>query len=601
MRLGEIEFGDFRDHREHDAQRAAAAGAQQCADLAAQQARPVEAEPDRAPAQRGIFLDHGLHIGQRLVAADVQRTERHGLCAGRIQHRAIQRELVGRARQALPDHELQFGSEQPDAGAAGIVDMRQVDRKARIDHQFDRLAVLGDARLFTQCGVLRLPPGAKPHALGIGGFDLRRRAHIDLAGGAVDDDGIAGIGNARRIRHFADRGNAERTRHDRDVGIGGAFLQHQPAQALAVVIEQRRGAHRACDQDGVIRQLLARRRVVLADQLPHQAVAEILEVVQPVAQIGIGRTQHARAGIGLHAFDGGFRREAGGDRLVQLVRPAMVVGEHAIGFQHVAVLAAVGDVAALQHAVEIGAQFCQGRVEALEFLRQIFRDVIGDDDARLVQHDMAERDAVGQDRAGLVQRVPRRGFGAGLRQRRQFARGDHFRDHHRGGLQRFDFFLHVSALGAVLHHQHAERVAGAQDRHAEEGMVDFFAGLRPEREGRMALRVVQIERRGLAGDQADQAFMRAQHRAVNGVAVEAFGGVEFERVVDAQHIGRAHLGHHIGRDQHHDLVQAFLCGDLLRHGFAEPSQQDAGASRRAPHELKSSSARPACRVAGSWR
>jgi len=132
---------------------------------------------------------------------------------------------------------------------------------------------------------------------------------------------------------------------------------------------------------------------------------------------------------------------------------------------------------------------------------------------------MAERDAVGQDRAGLVQRMPRGGFGAGLRQRRQFARGDHLGQHHRGGLQRLDLFLDVGALGAVLHHQHAERIAGAQNRDAEERVIDFFAGLRAERERRMALRVAQIERRRLAGDQADQALMRAQHGPVHGVAV----------------------------------------------------------------------------------
>jgi diketogulonate reductase-like aldo/keto reductase len=102
-------------------------------------------------------------------------------------------------------------------------------------------------------------------------------------------------------------------------------------------------------------------------------------------------------------------------------------------------------------------------------------------------------------------------------------------------------------------------------------------------------------------DEADEAFMRAQDRSVHGVAVQTFGGVEFERVIDTQHVGRADLGHHIGRDQHHDLVEPLLGGDLLRHGFAEPSQQDAGTSRRAPHLPKSSPAKPASRVAGSWR
>ena len=298
--------------------------------------------------------------------------------------------------------------------------------------------------------------------------------------------------------------------------------------------------------------------MILPDQLPHQPVAEVLKIMQAVAQIGIGGTQHARPCVGLHALDGGFRGEAGDDRLMQFMRPAVIVGEHAIGFEHVAMLAAIGNVAAFQHAVEVGPQFCQRSIEPLDFLGQVLGDVIGDDDARFVQHHMAERDAVGQDGAGLVQRMPRGGLGAGLRQRGQFARGDHLRQHHRGGLQRLDFFLDIGALGAVLHHQHAERVAGAQNRNAEERMVDFFAGLRAERERRMALRVVEIERRGLARHQADQALMRAQHGPVHGVAVKAFGGVEFQRIVDAQHIGRADLGHHIGGDQHHDLVQSFL-------------------------------------------
>ena len=306
--------------------------------------------------------------------------------------------------------------------------------------------------------------------------------------------------------------------------------------------------------------------------------------MQALAQIGIGRAQHARAGVGLHAFDRGFGGEAGAHGLVQLVRPAGVVGEHAVGFQHVAVLAAFGDVAAFQHAVEIGAQHQQCRIQPLDFLRQVLGDVVLDDDARFVQHDVAERDAFGQHAAALVQGMPRRRLRAGLRQRRQFAGGDHLRQHHGGGLQRLDLLLNIGALGAVLHDQHAERIAGAQDRHAEEGVVDFFAGFRAVREGRMVLRVLQVQRRRFAGDEADKALMRVEDRAVDGFALQTLGGVQFERVVDAQHVAGADLGHHVGRDQHHDLVEAFLCGDLLRHGFAEPSQQDAGASRRAPHD-----------------
>ena len=96
--------------------------------------------------------------------------------------------------------------------------------------------------------------------------------------------------------------------------------------------------------------LLARRRVVPADELAHQPVGEVVEIVQPLAQIGIGLAQHAGAGVGLHALDRGLRGEAGHHRFIEPVQPAAVVGEHAIGFEHVAVLAAVGDVAVLEHA-----------------------------------------------------------------------------------------------------------------------------------------------------------------------------------------------------------------------------------------------------------
>ena len=90
---------------------------------------------------------------------------------------------------------------------------------------------------------------------------------------------------------------------------------------------------------------------------------------------------------------------------------------------------------------------------------------------------MAERDAVVERQAGELQRPARGRLGAGLGDRGKLARGDHLGEHHRGGLQRLLFLLGVGATRPVLHHQHAERAAGAQDRHAEEGVVNLFAGL----------------------------------------------------------------------------------------------------------------------------
>ena len=48
-----------------------------------------------------------------------------------------------------------------------------------------------------------------------------------------------------------------------------------------------------------------------------------------------------------------------------------------------------------------------------ELARHVVGDDVGDDDARLVQHHVAERDAVGQRRAGEMQRVAGGRLGAG--------------------------------------------------------------------------------------------------------------------------------------------------------------------------------------------
>ena len=103
----------------------------------------------------------------------------------------------------------------------------------------------------------------------------------------------------------------------------------------------------------------------------------------------------------------------------------------------------------------------------------------------------------------------------------------------------------------------------------------------------MRLRVGEIDGARLAGHEADQALVGAHHGVVDGVAVEAFGGVKFQRGIDAQHIDGAHLRNHVGGDQHHDLVKAFLRADRLRHRFAKPAQQHARTAERAAHGVRS--------------
>ena len=291
--------------------------------------------------------------------------------------------------------------------------------------------------------------------------------------------------------------------------------------------------------------------------------------MQPLAQIRIGLAQHACAGVGLDALDRGFCGEPSHHCFLELVHPAAVVGEHAISLEHIAMFAAVNDVAVLKKLVELRAQRLDRRLEMLQFLRNVVGDVVGDDNARLMQHDVPERDSVRERASGEMQRAAGGGLGAGRRQRRKLAGGDHFGEHHRRRLQRLDLFFGIGAARAVLYDQHAERIACPQYRHAEEGVIAFFAGFRPIGERRVSLRVRQVYCACLTRDQADQTFVRAQHRVVHGIAVEALGGVEFEGGIDAQHVDGANLRHHVGGDQHHDLVKAFLRADRLRHHFAK--------------------------------
>ncbi len=186
-----------------------------------------------------------------------------------------------------------------------------------------------------------------------------------------------------------------------------------------------------------------------------------------------------------------------------------------------------------------------------------------------MQHHVAERDAVVERRADDVELAASGRFEAGLGERGELARGDHLGDHHRGGLERLLLLVRIGALRPVLDDQHAEDIAGAQDRHAQERVVDLLAGLGPVRERRVLVRFRQVDRFRLAGDEADEAFLGAQHGQMDGVAVQAFGGVQFQRAVDAQHIDGAHLRHHVGGDQDDDLVETLLRADRLRHHLAE--------------------------------
>ena len=71
----------------------------------------------------------------------------------------------------------------------------------------------------------------------------------------------------------------------------------------------------------------------------QQSVGDIGEIVQPVAQIGIGLALQLGARVVLDPLDRGLGGQPAAHRLAQPAQPAAVVRDHPEGFEHVAMLA----------------------------------------------------------------------------------------------------------------------------------------------------------------------------------------------------------------------------------------------------------------------
>ena len=146
QRLRLIEFFDDGNHRKHQLEAAPAGRSQQRANLAAQQAGPIETEPDRPPTKRRVFLLDIAHVRQYLVATNVEGAEGDRLFSRGIKNGPVECELFARPRQRGRNHELQFGTEKANAHRARVLDVRKIDGKPGIDHQRNLLPVFRDAR-----------------------------------------------------------------------------------------------------------------------------------------------------------------------------------------------------------------------------------------------------------------------------------------------------------------------------------------------------------------------------------------------------------------------------------------------------------------------
>ncbi len=321
---------------------------------------------------------------------------------------------------------------------------------------------------------------------------------------------------------------------------------------------------------------------LVARQHPQQPVGQILEVVQALADIGVARLGEAGAVFvpdPIHRRLGGQTVAHG---LFQRPVPAPVVGEHPVGLQHLE--RGTGQALALvQHDVQPGLEGGQGQLQPRLLHRRIVGQQALGGQRRLVQHHMAEGQAVGE----LLALQPLGTMGRQLHVAQfvlgqQFARRHRFGQDHGDGLDVLDLFLVIAPLGAVLDDQDADGPSAAQQGGAQEGVIGVFAGLRAVGEGRVRRRVRQADRLGHARHLAHQALAGAQPGGVHGLGVQALGGEQLQLAGGAAQIDGADLGDHRAGDDANDHVQPVL---RRRGARAGPAQSLADLAQEDPRSL----------------
>ena len=95
---------------------------------------------------------------------------------------------------------------------------------------------------------------------------------------------------------------------------------------------------------------------------------------------------HTHAGALLDAFDGGFRRQAAVDGLVNAAAPAFVICKHLIGRDDLFMFAARAEINLARHAVDLFAHFVKGGIDAVTLGFDILRDGVFNADIGLVKN-----------------------------------------------------------------------------------------------------------------------------------------------------------------------------------------------------------------------
>ena len=391
------------------------------------------------------------------------------------------------------------------------------------------------------------------------------------------EDHLVAFGHAgAQSRYAAEHGHPHRTRHDHDMRGERTFLQHHALEPAPVIFEQFRRPQIACEQHRVAPQTLRRRRAQLSRDDPQQPVRQILEIVHAIGQQRIVDLAHAHPRTLLHPFDRRLGRQPAVDRLVDAPAPTLVIGEHLVGFEHLDMFAALAEFGLARQRIDLVAHLVEGAVHTLAFRLDIFRHDLVDLDPRLVKHRLPRREPFDQRQSfedvvfDMRYLEVDHAFAVD-----QFLVRDQFRQHHCGGLQRFDLDIFVPPRIDMLDAQDTDRPFAVDDRDAGKGMELFLARFGAVGEIGMRLGLGQIERLDIVRDRAGKPLAHGQPRHVHRFGIEALRRIKLQRTF-AQQVDRADLARQAFGDDLDHPVELVLRMRAPGHHLVQAGKDLAG-------------------------
>ena len=147
---------------------------------------------------------------------------------------------------------MQLGAKEAEPVGARFGKMGDIHQQAGIDMQFDPLSILGEGWFSAQRLVFALLARLKACLVPVGSDHFAGGANVDFTAICIDDDRIAFIDPLHDTSGLPDGGNAEGLGDNGNMTLTTRILDHQAAQARAVVVEQICWTHGAGDQNGVM-------------------------------------------------------------------------------------------------------------------------------------------------------------------------------------------------------------------------------------------------------------------------------------------------------------------------------------------------------------